>query len=255
MVFWTLLISALFTMSLLYVLWGPKKIWGTLISYGLLAAGAVVLIYYQFHGLFTLDLMSFLIPYLFVIPLHFSVSSIIKHYVLHDDMRTSKYFIALYNRILIASIWIFVILLIGIAMAVIDGVITQFDSENIWSISVTGIIAALVLISVISLGYRAKFTFVVVVGSKHKKVYELDASRSRLLAKKYLAVDLVYPRGIYYDQGKMKYLYYIKEDISLEDSIFKPIQSDLFDTLKNDIESYEALEKSYNEYIEQKSSI
>jgi len=255
MVFWTLLISALFTMSLLYVLWGPKKIWATLITYGLLAAAAVVLIYYQFHGLFTLDLMSFFIPYLFVIPLHFTVSSIIKHYVLHDDKRTSIYFVALYNRILMASIWIFVILLVGIAMAVIDGFITQFDSENIWSISVTGVIAVIVLLSVISLGYRARFTFVVVVGTKERKVYELDASRSRLLAKKYLAVDLVYPRGIYYDQGKMKYLYYVKEDISLEDSLFKPIQSELFETLKNDIESYEALEKAYNEYLEQKSSI
>src|SRR5690554_5400239 len=157
MIFWTLLLAALFTMSLLYVLWGPKKIWYTLISYAILSALAVSLIYYRFNGLYTLDLISFGIPYLLIVPLHFSVNNIIKHYVLHDDKRTSIFFVAIFNRILIHLWGILFILLIGVGLAIMDGFLTQFDPPNIWSISVTGVLALIIFIAIITVGYRKKF--------------------------------------------------------------------------------------------------
>ena len=49
---------------------------------------------FQFKGLYTLDLIALGLPYLFLIPLHFTVNSMIKHYVLHDDARTSLFFVA-----------------------------------------------------------------------------------------------------------------------------------------------------------------
>ena len=50
----------------------------------------------------------------------------------------------------------------------------------------------------------------------------------------------------------MKYLYYIQDDIKMTESPFKPIDSDLFNYLKDYIDSYESLEEAYTEYIEQK---
>ncbi|WIF89182.1 hypothetical protein [Acholeplasma laidlawii] len=255
MIFWTLLLAALFTMGLLYVICGPRKIWITLSTYAILSVVAILLIYYQFKGLYTLDLIALGLPYLFLIPLHFTVNSMIKHYVLHDDARTSLFFVAIFNRILIASWGVFIILLIGAGLAVLDGLLSAFDAENIWSISVTGVLALVVLSAIIGLGYKKKFTYVLVVGKNTKHVYELHTSRSRLIAKKYTGVDRVYPRGFYQEHGKMKYLYYIQDDIKMTESPFKPIDSDLFNYLKDYIDSYESLEEAYTEYIEQKSSI
>src|SRR5690554_3920639 len=126
MIFWTLLLAALFTMSMLYALWGPKRIWFTLASYLILAGVAIFIIYNQFSGLFTLDLIALGIPYLFILPVHFSVNNIIKHYVLHDDKRTSIFFVAIFNRILIHLWGILIILLLGIGLAIMDGFLTHF---------------------------------------------------------------------------------------------------------------------------------
>lgn len=255
MIFWTLLLAALFTMGLLYVICGPRKIWITLSTYAILAIVAISLIYYHFKGLYTLDLIALGLPYLFLVPLHFSVNSIIKHYVLHDDTRTSLFFVAIFNRVLIALWSVFIILMFGAGLAVMDGLLSAFDAENIWSISVTGVLALIVFSAIISLGYKKKFTYVLVVGNKTKNVYELHTSKSRLIAKKYTGVDRVYPRGFYQEHGRMKYLYYIQDDIDMAKSPFKPIDSDLFNYLKDYVDSYESLEEAYNEYIEQKNSI
>ncbi|MFA7417399.1 MAG: hypothetical protein WCZ19_02560 [Acholeplasma sp.] len=255
MIFWTLLLSALFTMGLLYVIWGPRKIWATFITYALLATGATFLIYYQLPGLYTLDLIAFVIPYLFVVPLHFSVNNIIKHYVLFDDSRTSLFFVAIFNRVLIALWGTLVILFIGVGLAVLDGLVTNFDLENIWSISVTGVLALMVFVAILTLGFRKKFTFVLVVGKKNKTVYELSTTKSRLIVKNHVSTDKAYPRGLYQEHGVMKYLYFIDTDIDMSSSSFKPIKSELFDYLKDYINSYESLEEAYNEYIEQKNSI
>ena len=176
-------------MSLLYVVWGPKRIWVTLFTYALLLTGAILLIYYRFPGLYTLDLIALGIPYLLLIPLHFSVNSIIKHYVLHDDARTSLFFVAIFNRVLIALWGVFLILLFGAGLAVMDGLLTEFLVENVWSISVTSVLALLVLISIILVGYKKVFTYVLVVGTDNKKVYAFNTSKSRLLVKKLVGIE------------------------------------------------------------------
>jgi len=255
LIFWTLLLSALFTMSLLYVIFGPKKIWFTLFTYAILSTAAILIIYYNFNGLYTLDLVAFVIPYLFVIPLHFSVSNIIQNYVLFDDKRTSIFFVALFNRILIALWGALIILLIGAGLAVMDGLLTSFDPENIWSISVTGALAFILFIAIISLGYKKKFTYVLIVGANKRLVYEYQTKRSRLIVKNHTGVDKTFPRGFYQENGVVKYLYYIDIDLDLSNSRFKPLKSELFNFLKDHVESYETLEHAYNEYIEQKNSI
>ena len=255
MIFWTLLLSALFTMSLLYVIFGPKKIWFSLFTYALLSSTAVLIIYYNFNGLYTLDLVAFIIPYLFVIPLHFSVHNIIQNYVLFDDTRTSIFFVAIFNRILIALWGTFIILLIGAGLAIMDGLLTNFDPENIWSISVTGTLAIILFAAIISLGYKKKFTYVLIVGADKRSVFEYQTTRSRLIVKNHTGVDKTYPRGFYKENGVVKYLYFIDKDIDLVKSKFKPLDSELFNFLKDHVESYETLEHAYNEYIEQKNSI
>lgn len=255
MIFWTLLLSALFTMGLLYVIFGPKKIWFSLFTYALLSTAAVLVIYYNFNGLYTLDLVALVIPYLFVIPLHFSVSNIIQNYVLLDDTRTSIFFIAIFNRILIALWGSLIILLIGAGLAVMDGFLTNFDAENIWSISVTGALAFMLFIAIISLGYKKKFTYVLITGESKRFVFEYQTTRSRLIVKNHTGVDKAYPRGFYQENGIVKYLYYIDKNIDLANSKFKPLDSELFNFLKDHVESYETLEHAYNEYIEQKNSI
>ena len=255
MIFWTFLLAALFTMSLLYVIWGPKKIWGVLISYALLSGAAIVVIHYNFSGLFTLDLIALGLPYLFVVPLHFFVHNIIKHYVLHDDTQTSIFFVAIYNRILIGLWGVLIIFLIGIGLAIMDGFLTSFSAPNIWSISVTGVCAVVLFVAIISLGYKKKFTYVLIVGDKDAKVYELNTHKSRLLVRNHIGIERVYPRGIYQEHGVMKYLYYTDAHINLEKGAFKPMDSELFEYLKDHAKSYESLEEVYNEYIEQMNSI
>lgn len=255
MIFWTWLLSALFTMSLLYVIFGPKKIWFSLFTYALLLGIAVLVVYYNFNGLYTLDLVALVIPYLFVIPLHFSVNNIIQNYVLFDDSRSSIFFVAIFNRILIALWGALIILLIGAGLAVMDGLLTNFDPENIWSISVTGALALMLFIAIISLGYKKKFTYVLIVGTNKKSVFEYQTTRSRLIVKNHTGVDKAYPRGFYQEKGVVKYLYYIDKHLDLSGSRFKPLDSELFNFLKDHVESYESLEQAYNEYIEQKNSI
>ncbi len=255
MIFWTWLLSALFTMSLLYIVFGPKKIWFSLFTYAIISGTAVLIVYFNFNGLYTLDLIAFVIPFLFVIPLHFSVSNIIQNYVLFDDTRTSIFFVAIFNRILIALWGALIILLIGAGLALMDGLLTNFNPENIWSISVTSALAFMLFVAIISLGYKKKFTYVLIVGANKRKVYEYQTTRSRLIVKNHTGVDKIYPRGFYQENGVVKYLYYIDKDLDLSNSRFKPLNSELFNFLKDHVESYETLEHAYNEYIEQKNSI
>ncbi|WP_162146826.1 hypothetical protein [Acholeplasma granularum] len=255
MVFWTLLLSALFVMSILYVLWGPKKIWATLISYLVLAVITIIIIKTNFSGLYTLDLIAFIIPNMFVIPIHFFVVSIIKNYVVTDDKHMSKYFIAIYNRVLIGLWSVFFVLILGIGLAIMDGFLTSFDPENIWSISVTGVFAVIIFIGIISLGYKKKFSYILILGTNVRKVFVLSTTKSRVLVNKIIGLNELYPRGIYQEFNQIKYLYYINQDLDLSNSGFIPYDSELFNHLKDYAESYHMLEVAYNEYIEKKSSI
>ena len=103
------------------------------------------------------------LPYLFLIPLHFTVNSMIKHYVLHDDARTSLFFVAIFNRILIASWGVFIIP-VNWSRQCLMVYYQHLMQKNIWSISVTGVLALVVLSATIGLGYKKKFTYVLVVG-------------------------------------------------------------------------------------------
>lgn len=78
-----------------------------------------------------------------------------------------------------------------------DGLLLVFDIENIWSIFVIGVLVLIVFSVIISLGYKKKFIYVLVVGNKIKYVYELYIFKFRLIVKKYIGVDRVYLRGFY----------------------------------------------------------
>ncbi len=255
MIFWTLLVVSLLVMVLLYLLFGYQKVWRVIIIYGAVALGTGLLFYHVYPGLYTLDLLAFVIPYLVLFPLHFSVTHIINYYVLPDDNKPSKYFIAFYNRILNILGLTFIFLIVGLLMSLADILNDGLKVENIWSISVTVFVGLIVLYGIISLGYKKKFSFVLIVG-KAKKVYKMTTTKSRLLVEKALNGPYqVNPRGVYQESGEMQYLYYLKDEVSIKDSLFVPYKSDLYDYIKVAIESHEALEEKYTEYIDQKSSL
>lgn len=255
MIFWTLLLSSLSVMIILYLLWGHKKIWFIVVSYGILAFLAGYLIKIFFPGLYRLDLLAFLIPYLLLFPIHFSTLYIVNNYVLHDDKVVSKYLIAIYNRILFILWGFLIVLLIGIGLALWDALFNQFSAENIWSMSVTGFCSLIVLYGISSFGYKKIFSYILVVGKTNKQVYILRTNKSRLSVDKTLNVDYLYPRGIYSENHQIQYLYYLDQDIDMSKTDFEPYESELYEVLKNNIESYEKLEEVYTEYIERKSSI
>ncbi len=255
MIFWSLLLVALLAMVLLYLFWGQKRVWITVINYGVFALITGYIIYQYFPGLYTLDLVAFFIPYLFLFPLHFSFVYIIKNYVLPKDDQQSKSFIAIYNRVLNILWFSLFILGVGIALSLFDGLFDTFDAPNIWSLSITSVIAVINIYGLCVLGYKKKFSFILVLGKNDRKVYIMHTNKSRIKVSDVLETEIIYPRGIYQEGFEMQYLYYLEQDVKIVPDMLKPYQSELYEYLKDNIESHEKLEHAYNEYIEKKSSI
>lgn len=255
MIFWSLLLIALLTMVLLYLFWGHKRVWITIINYGVFALLAGFIIYQYFPGLYTLDLVAFFIPYLLLFPLHFSFVYIINNYVLPKDQKQSKNFVAIYNRVLNILWFTLFVLVIGIGLSLFDGIFDEFDAPNIWSLSITGVIAIINIYGLGVLGYKKKFSYILIAGKSTKKIYIMYNNKSRISVNKLLNVKYAYARGIYQEGHEIQYLYYIDEDINVNQDVFKLYQSELYEYLKDHIETHEKLEHAYNEYIEKKSSI
>ena len=65
----------------------------------------------------------------------------------------------------------------------------------------------------------------------------------------------MYPRGIYNENGVMKYLYYADSEPDMAHSPFKGKLNQIYLSKRIIFIVMKSLEEAYNEYIEQKSSI
>ncbi|MBN3490376.1 hypothetical protein JV173_02490 [Acholeplasma equirhinis] len=251
MIFWTLLLSSMFVMVILYILIGYQKLWLTFSIYAILALTTAILIYFFVKDLYTFDLFSLIIPGMILFPLHFFVNNIMKYYVLPKDDTKSKFFVAFYSRIL-ATLWIMLgILILGDLLTLIDVLNDTLKVENIWSLAVTSIILLIVLYLIISNNVKKNFSIILIVGKASKRVYKMSAKRSLIKVSEVLNQDLyVKARGIYHENGELHYIYYIEDEINMENTAFKPYQSDLYEAIKDACETFEGLEHKYNEYID-----
>lgn len=253
MTLWIILGSAIFFMILLYLIIGPHKVFITSIIYGIVAIAAGLLIYFLYEGLYIFDLFALIIPYLVLMPLHIVTKYFIKSYVITDDKRSYTYMAAVYNRVN-KVLWVVEsFLLVSLTLALVDAIYDGFDGLSISTISILGGFMIIILVIVIFLGYNKKFSYVIVVGDD-KKVYKYHTNKKHITTKFALGHEVkVYPRGVYFDKGEITYLYYIKDNIKIVETYFKPYKSDLFSYIKKSIEKSNDVELSYNHYIEDKT--
>ena len=253
MILWIILGSAIFYMILLYLIIGPHKVFITSIIYGVSAIITGVLLYLLIDGLYALDLFALLIPYIILLPLHIGTKYFIKSYVIKDDKTSSYKMKAIYNR-LNNILWIVEgFLLLSLALALIDAIYDGFEGLIISTISILGGIIIGILFILIFLGYKKKFNYVVIVGND-KNIYKFKTNKRVLLTTKYLGQEVkVYPRGIYFENGEIMYLYYIKENMKVIETYFKPYKSELFSYLKKHLDDSHELELAYNNFIEEKT--
>src|SRR5690606_26307503 len=199
---------------------------------------ASFIIYHVFPGLYRLDLFALFIPMLILFPIHMMIKSILNHYVLPSDEATSRYFVGLYNRILNILGLVLIALIVGILMSVIDILIDTLKAENIWSLAVTSSITLVVLYGLISIGYKKQFSIILVVGAKTKRVYKMTSHKARIKVYDVLNQNiLVKPRGIYQEAGELHYLYYVEDELAMDQTPFKKHQSKMYEFIKKGIES------------------
>lgn len=241
-------------MSTIYILSGYKKMWLTAIIYGILASVIGLIIYFSYEELYELDLIALGIPYLVLVPLDLSTRYLLKHYVLTDDNYQANEFVAVYNRVS-NILWLIIsVLSFGIILSVIDILQSGLKAENIWSISISMLVIISLLVIDFKIRYKKQFSYIII--TRDLKVYRFVTKKSRLKTKKIFGENIfIYPRGIYQDDEEIVYLYYMDIDFSLENTSFKPYQSELFEYIKSGITSHELLEEKYTEFIEKSSII
>ncbi|VEU82376.1 hypothetical protein [Acholeplasma hippikon] len=254
MVLWILLGSAIFLMILLYLIIGPHKVYLTSAIYGAIAIAAATLLIVFYKDLYIFDLFALLMPYIILMPVHITIKYFINSYVLQDDQRSQNYISAVYNKVN-NVLWIIeAFLLVLLTFALVDAIYDGFDGLSISMISVVGGLMIIILFIVIFQGYNKKFNYVIVVGDD-KKIYKFKTNKKRFFVKQVLGNEVkVYPRGIYFEEGEITYLFYIKDNIKVIETFFKPYKSELFSYLKKYIESSHDLEMEYNNYIEMKQN-
>lgn len=251
MIFWTLLLVSMFFMAILYLIIGYQKLLATLLIYIGASVLTSVIIYFAYPGLYTLDLFAFIIPILILIPVDNFVKNLIRQYVLPNDDVKSKKFYAVFNLVLHSSWMVLGVLILGSLMTLADILNDGLKPENIWSIAVQGLIGIIVAIIVIVVGFKKAYSIILVVGKDTKRIYRLQSRKSKLSVLKTVGKDVfVKPRGIFQENGQLHYIYYIEEEIELESSQFTPYESMLYETIKKDIETFEGLEHSYNQFID-----
>lgn len=252
MTIWIILGSAIFYMVLLYLIFGPLKVYVTSIFYGVSALITGILLYMLVEGLYVLDLFALVIPYIVLLPLHIITKYLIKSYVIKDDEAKSTRMTAIYNRVN-KILWIIeAFLLFSLTLAIVDAIYDGFDGLIISTISILGGLIIGILFIVIFLGTKKKFSYVIVLGDD-KKIYRFRTNKKVVPTKKYLGNQVnVYPRGIYFEEGEITYLYHIKDNMKIIETYFKPYKSKLFSYLKNYLDDSHELELAYNKYIEDK---
>jgi len=254
MYFWTVLIVSFLILILLYLYFGHKKVWLTLIIYIVVSAVMMLVIYLWFRGLFNQDLFALVIPCLFLVPFDRMMHTIANY--TDGDPKPATYFVAVINRILIVMWYALIVLGFGIGLAIINMVTEQINSYNLSSLIITSFIFLLLLSVILSFLKKSSFTYILIVGETIKTVYKLKSTKSRISVKKCLGEKIkVYPRGMYQDEGEMTYIYYTPAVQNLDKTLFEKYHSELFDAIKDSADNQEKFEESYNEYLERKSSI